>query len=580
MAPIQFKLSKPDGLTRRLTFQGVPTWVDLAAKISGLYSIPSDKLGVSYIDTDGDEVTLSSQEELEDFYQASYQPPQAIKFVVQDLRSLREAHVSASNALPETPRTSVHTRNTFGGFQVPLTFEVDGEWEKLGGLPFLRPESDRFIELAASVSNGSSDSDAESVEDVQEGLNQDKGKYKAYQASVVSSTGSVLAENTPRKHPVHVYDRSNQNIHSSSRTSSRASTFCAVPSVPLMEPNQTAPQNADAPETNKDNSPLDTSHTATAAGEQDAADPPLPSLDQSTNPSLTNDVADLFTALTNIFTLNPDLTEKLRIVVENARNGVYWTAHREAIARAADEVTRTAPEIRRNVEEEAGRRVAEALGGILRAFGDGPSGPASAETSAAISVPSTSTPAPKAPAPLSWAPRNAPSQSENATSWYGLPPQWGPFGRRTPPPGPPGPHWGGGHPHHPPHPPHHRHGWAWGPGGPPRGPHGPGVPPPPPGAPGIPPPPPGVPGAPRPPGAPPVPPPAPRPPRAGPMLRSSSGEAQSTPQEMRAQVDAARAQYKLEKEKYRQEREVRRRERDRKLNSGGETLVSAFKLFY
>ncbi|KZP04688.1 hypothetical protein FIBSPDRAFT_667278, partial [Athelia psychrophila] len=55
-----------------------------ASKIQSLYDIPVDKVGVSYIDSDGDEVTFSSEDELQDFY-ATQQPNQTIKLAVQDL---------------------------------------------------------------------------------------------------------------------------------------------------------------------------------------------------------------------------------------------------------------------------------------------------------------------------------------------------------------------------------------------------------------------------------------------------------------------------------------------------------------
>ncbi|EKM61283.1 uncharacterized protein PHACADRAFT_84808, partial [Phanerochaete carnosa HHB-10118-sp] len=49
-------------------FYKQPTWDDLADRIQNLYGIPKDKVGVSYFDVDGDEITLSSQDELQDYY--------------------------------------------------------------------------------------------------------------------------------------------------------------------------------------------------------------------------------------------------------------------------------------------------------------------------------------------------------------------------------------------------------------------------------------------------------------------------------------------------------------------------------
>jgi hypothetical protein len=68
-SPAQFKFTK-DGITRRVAFTQLPSWLEMAAKLESLYSIPVEHVAVSYTDVDGDEVTLSSQEELEDYYRA------------------------------------------------------------------------------------------------------------------------------------------------------------------------------------------------------------------------------------------------------------------------------------------------------------------------------------------------------------------------------------------------------------------------------------------------------------------------------------------------------------------------------
>jgi hypothetical protein len=57
-----FKLHRPaqdgPGLTRRLTFQSQPSWSDLSARIETLFELPLRNIGCSYIDSDGDKVTL------------------------------------------------------------------------------------------------------------------------------------------------------------------------------------------------------------------------------------------------------------------------------------------------------------------------------------------------------------------------------------------------------------------------------------------------------------------------------------------------------------------------------------------
>ncbi|KAF9517171.1 hypothetical protein BS47DRAFT_1389979 [Hydnum rufescens UP504] len=63
-----------NGHTRRLTHPKPPTWEWLAAKVSQLYKIPRDDVAInrgnqlSYVDPEEDQVTLSTQEELEDYF--------------------------------------------------------------------------------------------------------------------------------------------------------------------------------------------------------------------------------------------------------------------------------------------------------------------------------------------------------------------------------------------------------------------------------------------------------------------------------------------------------------------------------
>lgn len=76
--------------------------------------------------------------------------------------------------------------------------------------------------------------------------------------------------------------------------------------------------------------------------------------------------------ITGIVSSHPEIGEALRNITRNTTNGTYWAGHREALSQAAAEFQRStealAEEGRRAVEEDAGRRVAEALAGVLRIF--------------------------------------------------------------------------------------------------------------------------------------------------------------------------------------------------------------------
>ncbi|CAL1695145.1 unnamed protein product [Somion occarium] len=388
MSRTLFKFTKPpDGLTRRVMFYSRPPWSELAAKIEELYAVPSDKVGVSYVDNEGDDVTLSSEEELQDFYRLNHTdevgdgPSKAIRFTVVDLSAPRSP--SLTKPLPRTPHTDANVnRNTFGGTQgFPLVFEVADDWQRIpsgGGADlFMSVGRDTdsphaFVEVIDSDASMSKDVDKDDHSDTvtQSDFNfdgKDKGKGRAPQIipdeddDDRSSTMSILAGETPLKPTVYAtQDKSKARASSTSlRDQTPASAVVSRRCTPKPSVNT-----KDVP--------------------SGAPDPPLPdlgSLPNTPNASLTNDVANLFNSLSSIFASHPELSEGVRNIVQHATNGAYWNTHRIAVAQAAEEVRRTAiessrdiqraaQEVHRAAEEAAGRRVAEAIGNVVRTITD------------------------------------------------------------------------------------------------------------------------------------------------------------------------------------------------------------------
>lgn len=424
MSAALFKFTKPpDGLTRRVMFYSTPTWDELASKIESLYEVPKDKVGVSYIDTDGDEVTLSSEEELQDYYRfntpvkgfgPSGDAMKAIRFTVRELSSDRDSE--ADKPLPETPRSSAlpNNRNTFGmPNSLSSMFDPAEDWQHIPTFPGALPQSilipvvaeespapHAFLEVVeseASVKAEEKDT-ASSVTESDYGtqLKVDKGKQRATVEDALdddddrASTVSVVADNAPSKHPIHV--------------ASHASTddiFGTRGAAALVSPSTT--REATPKPAEKETTP-------------EVDDPPLPELEDIPAPagssaSLANDVASLLSMFSTVLSTHPELSEGVRNIVRNASNGSYWAAHRAAVARAAEEVRRSAQqgavdarraaeEAHRAAEEAAGRRVAEALGSIARAI------------SSVTGVPQGA-PAP-APAPASTAAAAAPAAAPAA----------------------------------------------------------------------------------------------------------------------------------------------------------------------
>lgn len=383
MPQTQFKLSKLDGHTRRIVFPDLPTWEALASRLEHLYAIPLDKIGVSYIDNDNDEITLSSNNELQDFYRLSHRSNEVIKFAVLDLRSSRDGQKS------EAPPN----RNTFGH----ESFDLDDDWQRL---PTIHGISDLFLgrtlgvesphafvevidsdanSVSPSVDNASdnqTDDEYSAVQPTCEIPKSDKGKAKDVSspsgtvAAAAASTVSMIAEESPFKHPIHVYDLHSQNPASSSSPPQNTNNNITAESTPK----------ANAQDLNS-REPQESSRVDLPALPEVIEDPPLPTTGDAVNtsPSLSHDIAALLTSLTTVVSAHPELSEGLRNIIRNATSGVYWQVHGEALSQAVTDIAQSVElssnEVRRNVESEAERRISEVLGRMLRSLSEGQANP-------------------------------------------------------------------------------------------------------------------------------------------------------------------------------------------------------------
>ncbi|KAK0208751.1 hypothetical protein DFS33DRAFT_1305420 [Desarmillaria ectypa] len=562
---IQFKLrDERSGQTRRISFPHQPIWGTLASKINTLYDIPLDKIAVTYIDADDDKVTLSTQDELQEFFQATHKSGEVVMFTVQDTRMSRAELDDKS--LPETPRPGPTShRDTFGG-DPNLPFHVDDDWQNIR-VPnftnmFMPPDLEEhgFVEsVPDSHADSSSDGDSMAPRPL------DKGKGKALDISSSVSTDSIPP-------PFHPFSTDKVPLP----PLSAHSTPCfsnIIPSPPKSDkPSSVAPAigNQSTPKggVSQGVSVFAESEALKASNESVAGaietltaeddDPPLaPLSDARPTPSLTQDIASLIDAFSGAFAAHPELSEGFRNLVRNAANGSYWTAHREALHQAATEYTQVAQTELKRAEEEAASRVSYAVAHLARTVAQAAGAP--------VDPPATGS-SERTPA------GGAPASSPSATWFPPFHPSPGGRGR--------GGHRGGG-PRRGGSPPFGHHGWAP-PFGPPpgarrTGPPLPGSFPPPMGRGDPPGPPPhhvfpghGFPPPPPPPdhGFPPPPDhdfPRPLPPHWSwrspppPPPAADIEPPKSTPQELRAQVEAAKLLYKAEKERYRRDRAERQR---------------------
>ncbi|KAG6861028.1 hypothetical protein C0995_004730 [Termitomyces sp. Mi166 len=576
MTPVNFKLTEPNGLTRRVAFLEKPAWNSLAAKIELLYGIPIEKVSVSYIDTDNDQVTLSSQEELDDFFATSATDGQVIKFVVQDLSTVRR-----QRTFPQSPRNP--SRNTFG----IATFDIEDDWQTLPMPPIseiqglFMPNSSNEGHTHAFVESLESDTgtvknkgNAQHKSVISSPVSSpyspcvvplDKGKEKAAPDDDVSSTGSVIGEDAPPKPPIHVYN-CQTSIHP---VLSSGSPYVPAQSTPKADPqtlNTGSVQVKEDTTSDKDD-PTD-HHLTTFDGQNSHA-----------STSFFNDLTSFLTTFSNVVAAHPELSEGIRNILRNTSNGTYWHAHRDAMSQAAQNIAHEsgmAAEALRETEEAARRRLADALGGIFRTLSETLQ-PAHNDVPLASNPTETTQPAdegqqeepgpatePQGPSRVSPDPFR-PSVSEfppGPSFWmHREPGRWGHRGTPLPQPPPfiPLPNLYGSHLPPPPPMPGSWHRWA--------------PPPPPPTIPGH-----FPPGPPPPRASPRSPPPGPyfTPSELSPLMGPSGSQASKpTPQELRAQVDEAKARYRAEKEKYRLDREERRKERETRAQAAAAELTKS-----
>lgn len=71
--------------TRKVAFASQPTWRQLASRIEALFLISAKAAAVMYMDEDEDEVTISTDEELEEYYDILQTDAKHVKFVVCEL---------------------------------------------------------------------------------------------------------------------------------------------------------------------------------------------------------------------------------------------------------------------------------------------------------------------------------------------------------------------------------------------------------------------------------------------------------------------------------------------------------------
>jgi hypothetical protein len=126
---IFFKLKKTNASTRLAYFSEKPSWEDLTSKIARLFNIPSDRVGVAFVEKE-EPITLRSEDELQGFYK--YKSSEVIDLVVQDTldpdsKCLIGSYSRNSHRFPTSPDVSqlymfsLHSPTHSAGFRFATT---------------------------------------------------------------------------------------------------------------------------------------------------------------------------------------------------------------------------------------------------------------------------------------------------------------------------------------------------------------------------------------------------------------------------------------------------------------------------
>ncbi|PPQ99571.1 hypothetical protein CVT24_005359 [Panaeolus cyanescens] len=339
MPPIQFKLTSANGVTRLATFNDTPTWDALAAKLQSLFTIPVGSVAVSYVDDECDEITLSSQEELDDYYAFAYKGG-LIKFAVVDLLSTQDVTLKSSAIQPALDQDASSNDH----------FELlDDDWQNSPKLvpEAIVPHENEHIHLNHSIELLGGDfsglevtSPAFSFEDdtPTPSSTVSKGKSKAMPTDV--------DEAIPERH-----DLSRETSSPAGGVPLSAYSDDLVPE-PLAQSTPKAPT---------------VSVNPTQPTDSVTEDPPLPHLDPlPSSATLSNDIAVLINSFTQAIHGHPELSEGIRNILRNVTNGTYWQAHRERLSRAAHDLQDDSA--RSDSEAEASRRLVDSINHMMRSF--------------------------------------------------------------------------------------------------------------------------------------------------------------------------------------------------------------------
>ena len=310
MAPVHFKLVKQDGRGRRISFDHPPDWYTLSVKIHTLFGIPLESLAISYLDDDDDEIAVSSEGELQEFYQTSYIDGKAVKFTVIELPPVR---LESRGARSSTPNKN------FG-----QDFEVIDHWngglQALASLPIpvaFDADTNAFVEV---VNDEEAPKDHQPLSTPPIGSSTSGARLFGRtngNGNAISDAGSVASmpdDEHASRYPLHVYVR---NTKMNTGFASRVSTF-RDDSTGREHPQ--SPQSVPVETHQPFNRSFEEPHAHDDEPEPQTEPPP----EAPPAPSFSNDFANVLVDLAQVIASHPNLGASLHRIFQRASSGSYW----------------------------------------------------------------------------------------------------------------------------------------------------------------------------------------------------------------------------------------------------------------
>ncbi|KAF8337983.1 uncharacterized protein EI90DRAFT_2526934 [Cantharellus anzutake] len=345
-----------NGHTRKITHEGSPpTWGWLSFKISELYRIPKDDVALSYLDSDNEQVTLSTEAELHDYFTSFMRPGEVARFTVQRV---------------STPAVKQVDEDGEGDHPKEASKEAtpSEEWQNVETIPNdHKPDAIVYEEVWRSV-------DDVNGHPYIPGLD-------AQALNILAAIG--VANHAPDlSRPVPLSPRSTATlIKVFTEKNAEDSEDEDSTTHPLPEAAEKGKNKPSQPESATPAQHVDSARSVRGSEADPAAlDPPLPttSLDTVPAPSpapsvpnIAGDLSQMLQAITNAFTTHPELSEGVRRVIRLATDNNYLESERQRLIQTVNDAVSEATVAARNGVDDASTGLNDALQGIFDALQNG-----------------------------------------------------------------------------------------------------------------------------------------------------------------------------------------------------------------